>query len=202
MPNFVIQDMQGASLVNVSSVVGGTTTTEVSEVFAKDESPFQRIQGYASDESEEKDEIDVTSVRASSSLAGLPNIHTDKKIELKFASPSVFSQRTVEGNLNKAESNFEPSKNHDIMETNGMNIDQVEMQQPKDARHGSSKSKLDEFGRLVRGNGDSDSDSDDMQYNDKHGNRHGISSHWSPQEGRHRWNCSPRRRGTKNNSPR
>ncbi|XP_042451613.1 uncharacterized protein LOC122036382 isoform X1 [Zingiber officinale] len=99
VPNFVIQDMQGASLV-----------------------PFQFIQGYASDNSEEKDEIDVTSVRTSS-LAGLPNIHTDNKIEFKFASPSILSQRTVEGNFNKAEINFEPSKNHDIMETNDMDID-------------------------------------------------------------------------------
>ncbi|KAG6533344.1 hypothetical protein ZIOFF_007211 [Zingiber officinale] len=121
-PNFVIQDMQGASLV-----------------------PFQLIQGYASDNSEEKDEIDVTSVRTSS-LAGLPNIHTDNKIEFKFASPSILSQRTT-----------------------------------KDARQDSSEPKLDEFGRLVRGGGVSDGDSDDMQYKDKHGNRCGSSSHcYSP----------------------
>ncbi|XP_042424351.1 uncharacterized protein LOC122011973 [Zingiber officinale] len=178
--------------------------TEVPAVFIKAKSPFRLIQGYASDESEEKDggdEIDVDSSMRASSLADLPTIHTDNKFELKFASPSI-PQGTIEENLDRVEKNVEPSKDHDIVGTDGLDIDQLEKLQPEDARQDSDKPKLDEFGRLVR-EGVSDSDSDDMQYDDRHETRRGSSSHWSPHEGsRHRWNHSPRRRDNKNNSPR
>lgn len=202
VPNFVTQAMQGTNLVKISLVAGGVTATEVPAVFIKDRSPFQLIQGYASDDSEEKDggdEIDVGSMRASS-LADLPNIHTDNKIELKFASPSI-CQRTVEENLDRVEKNVEPSMDCDIVGTDAVDIDQLEKQQPEDARQDSDKPKLDEFGRLVR-EGVSDSDSEDMQYDDRRGTRCGSSSQRSPHEGRHRWNRSPRRRDSKNNSPR
>jgi hypothetical protein len=68
----------------------------------------------------------------------------------------------------------------------------------RDAKEGSSMSKVDEFGRVVR-EGVSNSNSDDLQYERKHGRRGRSSSRsLSPREDR--WRSGPRRKEMRSRS--
>lgn len=119
----------------------------------------------------------------------------------KSASPSIVSHSAVEEKMNDVAKNFEPSNDHNIKESDSSG--QVEKQQTKDEKQDYSKPNLDEFGRLVR-EGVSDSDSDGIQYNRRHGKKGRRSSRSrSPQlSRRRRSNCSPRQKGSRNYSPR
>ncbi|XP_065045006.1 uncharacterized protein LOC135677057 isoform X2 [Musa acuminata AAA Group] len=120
----------------------------------------------------------------------------------KSASPNVVycSTSTTEESLDDEIRNLEPSKDHGIIQSYDVDVDQVGKNHSEDAKQESSKPNLDEFGRLVR-EGVSDSDSDGMQCSEKCDRGRSSSRSWSPQERRHRWrNYSPGRRYNRNRS--
>lgn len=116
--------------------------------------------------------------------------------------PSIHKQH--DQGLHDKTGNHGPSEDSDVVGDKSINVDnQVTQIHMEDAKQDSTAPNVDEFGRLVR-EGVSDSDSDGIHYNERHGNRvRSWSRSRSPQQSRQRQRSrSPGRRDKRSRSRR